>query len=143
MIRTIKLEELALVEKLAEQYRQESEELRSLRYNDNLFKYFIEHGCALFYEKDGKVLGGLIGSTQRDFMFDRVVAYESAVFLVPEARSQGAGKELVQAFESCARDKGAECVYAGSYSNTNTIGAFQMYKHNDFKLKGFVAYKEL
>lgn len=66
---------------------------------------------ALAASRDGRPLGGLIGSTNLGWLHVQLLA------VAPEARRQGVGRRLLEAAEGIARDRGCHGAWLDTYDH--------------------------
>lgn len=81
-----------------------------ISYNSQFIDHSILTPIAVFYEQDGKTLGGITGSTLGNWL--RI----NYLWLDESLRTQGVGTQLIQAMESKAREVGAKYAEVDTFS---------------------------
>ncbi|MDO8451366.1 MAG: GNAT family N-acetyltransferase [bacterium] len=82
---------------------------------------------AVFLAEDdqGNFAGYIIGSNYNKFPYRTAIADElENMYIVPEARRQGVGARLVQAFRTWLKERGAERMYVSAYAKNSSAIAF-------------------
>lgn len=72
---------------------------------------FAARPFALLASRDGRPLGGLIGSTNLGWLHVQLLA------VAPEARRQGVGRRLLDAAETVARERGCHGAWLDTYDH--------------------------
>lgn len=72
-------------------------------------------GVVFVAERDGDLIGMLAGLAYPHYMTSRQTASESAWWVEPSARGARIAHALLDAFESWAQARGAQCVEIGSW----------------------------
>jgi L-amino acid N-acyltransferase YncA len=77
------------------------------------------HCCFVAQDRDGVVIGALIGCVERHFFSDRLVASIIHYDVLPERRMSGAALRLMSSFRKWAENRGAVELSAGVNSGTH------------------------
>jgi GNAT superfamily N-acetyltransferase len=85
------------------------------------------------YEKDGEILGGLVGCITEMYVSYKKMATEFAFFVTKEARGSSVAVRLVKHFEDWAKQNGADYIILADIQEINDLS----------KLYGKLGYKSL
>jgi GNAT superfamily N-acetyltransferase len=113
-------------ERVIEMYIDFIGEDRYSNHDNDSFKEVIESPTNYFYvvEVDGKLVGFANMSTRRVVRYPIPIAELDELYIDPEYRKQGVGKELMLKIETTARQKGCYRVYIESASKFTTAHKF-------------------
>ncbi|MEW5943061.1 MAG: GNAT family N-acetyltransferase [Pseudomonadota bacterium] len=93
--------------------------------------------CFLVAEdRDGRAVGGLVGSIERHLYADQPVATVVAYTVLPEKRSTGAGLRLMVAFRQWAENRGAFELNAGVSSGVELQRMDKFFRRLGFRFTG-------
>lgn len=95
-------------------------------------------GLLVLAEVDNEIVGfAKAGISEQWFSYD-LIAFEYAIYVVPEKRGSMIGARLVQAYKHWARDQGAKLITMGVTTGINDAGIGSMYERMGFPLVGTV-----
>ena len=96
----------------------------------------FEDGYVGVAERDGELVGVLMGLAQKWWFGPDVVAFDVLFYVVPEARSGVLVKRMLEKFESWAKDRGAVRVVVGISSGVAVDRKDRLLGHLGFKAIG-------
>lgn len=97
----------------------------------------------LVAERDGVILGGILGFVVEDFFGDRVKAGEYVVFIAPEYRGGTTAFRLINQFEKWAKWMGAQEIDLGITTGVHTEQTAALYGKLGYDLTGVIMTKEI
>ncbi|CAM4032090.1 GNAT family N-acetyltransferase [Ectopseudomonas alcaliphila] len=93
-------------------------------------------GVVFVAERDGKVIGALLGGITEQWFSTELLAFEYAFFVEPGARHGIISARLVQALTTWAELRGAKHVQIGVTTGINVEGTAQFYRAHGFQDAG-------
>jgi GNAT superfamily N-acetyltransferase len=85
-------------------------------------------GIAFAAERDGRIIGFAAGAICDHPMFDMLMAFEYAIYVLPEHRGGLSGLRLLKAYVSRARDAGVVDINAGVTTAISVDRTARMYE---------------
>ncbi|MBI1450387.1 GNAT family N-acetyltransferase [Acinetobacter sp. FL51] len=109
------------------------------------FLQVIEKLSSIFLVLDeyDNPIGGVICLISKEWSTGQKVAYEQALYVLPEYRSTGAGRYLVQAFREWAEQAGADRIQIGTMTGIHVDKTVQLYESLGFELAGYTLEREV
>lgn len=96
---------------------------------------WIHNSLALVAERDGELVGVILGKIATPWYSDEIAAVEDFFYVKPEHRGSRAGYMLVRGFNEWAKKQGALHVRAGVSSGCGDAGG-RLYEHFGMKFMG-------
>lgn len=142
-IRRASLEDIdQMVELGAEMHRESSYKQYSFdrRRTENTLVGIIEDrlGIPLVAEKDGVILGGIVGGVSQHYFGLDMVASELALFITKDERKGRLALKILLAFIDEAKELGADQIAIGNSTGVEIERVKAIYERMGFKHVGFV-----
>ena len=138
MIRPATTADIPAIVELGSRFFAESPAFAPLGYSatkiDALVRRLIGDPCGFVrvIEREGELLGGMMGMVSEHLASDAIVATELVLFVSPGARGNVWAARLAQQFLEWARDAGAVRCYAGTSSGVQPELCARLYERLGF-----------
>lgn len=108
------------------------------------FHNMIESKGVIFVvELCGQIVGGIAGSTSKNWFNDDLIAFEQVLYVEPEYRATRASILLIDAFIEWAKSMQATRIQVGTTTGIQTKGCLRLYEHFGFREYGTLLDLEL
>lgn len=95
-----------------------------------------DDACAYVAESHGDVVGVFLGGLAQEWFSGEAIAFDYALFVLPEYRNSNIGKELVTAFLDWAKGCEVDRILVGTTTGVQTSKTVHMYESLGFKNLG-------
>ena len=100
-------------------------------------------GVVLVVEHDDQLIGGFVGRIGGDWFNGNKIAFDDALYVMPEFRTSRAAYLLIDAFVSWARLMNVDRIQCGTTTGVESAGCIRLYKHFGFTEYGTILDLEL
>ncbi len=108
------------------------------------FHNMIDSGGVIFVvELGGQIVGGIAGSTTKDWFNDDLIAFEQVLYVEPEYRATRAALLLIEAFFEWSKSMNAQRIQSGTTTGIQTKGCLRLYEQFGFREYGTLLDLEL
>ena len=146
MIRVADHSDIETLVALGQSMHSESE-YRSLPYIPEKFAatlaHYIENEIVFIAERDGQVVGGLVGGAAEYHFCHELYGYELAVFVLPEHRGSLAAFAMLRAFEGWCKARGVKRIDLGITTGVHEEQTARFYGKMGYNKCGSLYRKEV
>ena len=100
---------------------------------ERMIRYLLESGVVLVSETDGVVDGAILGIVAPIWYVGAFTAAELALWVIPDRRSRGVARSLIEAFEAWGREQGVDYFTMSDLSVDGTYPAGGMFERLGYR----------
>lgn len=147
MIRFATKEDIPTIIKLGREMHEESN-YASLAYSEEkvkaLIENLLENGVIFVAERNGEVIGGIMGMTYQPYFSNEKIASDLGLFLAKSSRGLMTAPKLIRMFTNWAEEQpGVKQIRPGISVGGDVEGVTKLYERCGYKAAGAVFMKEV